>query len=520
MKFDPKFYLSIFFRRFHYFLAIAGLVSAAGITVSAMLPSEYTATAALRVERPQIPTDLASSTVQTGAGEQVQIIRQRLTTRAAVLEIADKMEIYPNRQNLDPNVIINDMRDRIMIGQLRGSRGSVATMVVGFRGKTPQKAAAVASELVTRLLEENVELRTGSATQTLEFFEQEVARLSAELDEKSNRILQFKLQNQNALPESLSFSRARQTSQQQRFAQLQREEAALIERRANLVDLFERTGRVDTVIDNLTPEQKQLQSLERELETALLVYSDRNPRVKILQGRIAALQAVVSQQNVNDGAEEGLTLFEIQLADIDEQLSSYAEQKQEIEEELEELQASIDATPRNAIQLDDMNRGLQSTQQQYQSATSRLATAQMGERIEVLAKGQRLAVIEPVAVPNEPSSPNRPLIAGASVGAGLALGLAFVILLELLTSAIRRPGEIKSKLGITPIVTLPYIRTRRQQNWRRVLIIGGIFIPLIAAPVAIWALHTYYLPLDLLIERLLDKTGLSRIVTMITGGQV
>jgi hypothetical protein len=142
----------------------------------------------------------------------------------------------------------------------------------------------------------------------------------------------------------------------------------------------------------------------------------------------------------------------------------------------------------------------------------------MGERIEVLSKGQRFSVVEPAVVPASASSPNRPLIAGASVGAGVGLGLAFVVLMELLNSSIRRPGEIKNKLGITPIVTLPYIRTRRQHNLRRFIIIGGIFIPLVVGPLTIWALHTYYLPLDLLIERLLDKTGLSTLITMITGG--
>ncbi|WP_195822492.1 GumC family protein [Roseobacter sp. MH60115] len=518
MKFNPKFYLSIFFRRFHYFLVIAGLVSAAGITVSAMLPAEYSASALVLVERPQIPRDLAASTVQTTPGEQVQIIRQRLTTRSAVLEIADKMQIYPNRSELTPNYIISDMRQRIMIAQPRGKRGTATTLTVGFRGRTPTKTAAVANELVTRLLAENVEIRTGNATQTLEFFEQEVARLNAELDERSSRILQFKLQNQNALPDSMNFRRSQQTSQQQRLVQIEREEAALMDRRANLVDLFERTGRVDTSAADLSPEQRQLQSLQNELDSALLIYSPQNPRVRVLQAKIAALETVVSSQSNGNEQDAAQALYELQLGDIDEQLEAFARQKQEIETQIAKLQETIDATPGNSIQLEELNRAFENTQRQYQGATARLATAEMGERIEVLAKGQRFSVVEPAVVPGRPSSPNRPLIAGGSVGVGIVLGLAFVVLMELINSSIRRPIDIQTKLGITPIATLPYIRSTRQRKIHDTIIICGVFIAVIAAPVTIWALHTYYLPLDLLIERLLDKTGLSSIVALMGGG--
>jgi hypothetical protein len=51
------------------------------------------------------------------------------------------------------------------------------------------------------VLDENVRLRTGLAVQTLDFFEQEVGRLGEDLSRQSARILEFKNQNINALPE-------------------------------------------------------------------------------------------------------------------------------------------------------------------------------------------------------------------------------------------------------------------------------------------------------------------------------
>lgn len=516
MNLDFRFYLSIFFRRFHYFLLVAAIISASGIAVAMMLPATYRASALLLVERPQIPDELAASTVQTNTAQQVQIIEQQLTSRASVLEIADKMNIYPNRRELSPDAIISDMRQRIRIVTPRATGRSAPTMTVSFEAPDPRLAAAVANELVTQLLEKNVALRTGSATQTLEFFEQEVARLEDEIQTRSNRILQFKLENQDALPESLEFRRAQQASALERLRQTERELAALRERRTKLVELFETTGRVDVAAANLTPEQRQLQQLERELENALLVYSEANPRVKILQAKISNLETVVAQQSGNVD-EDAPSLFEIQLADIDSQAEILERQKQDATDTLADLQQSIDQTPRNAIQLGELNRALQTSQQQFSETMRNLSTAQMGERIEVLSKGQRLSVIEAATVPPRPASPNRPLIAAASVGAGFFAGLAFVVLLELLQSSIRRPVEIKNKLGITPLETLPYVRTRKQTVVHRSILIALIVMVAVGGPAVIWALHTFYLPLDLLIERVIDKSGIGGLIGLLTG---
>lgn len=516
MTFDFKFYLSIFFRRFHYFVLILAVVAASGITVAMMLPPKYEAEALLLIEQPQIPTDLAASTVQgVGPRVEIQIIRQQITTRATVLEIADKMQVYPNRSALDPNAVIADMRNRITIAD-RIQRGSAPTVSVRFSARDPQLAAAVTNELVTRILELNVEMRTGNATQTLEFFEQEAARLEQEVQVKSNRILEFKLQNQNALPESLDFRRAQQTALQNRAIQIERDIAGLQERRVNLVDLFERTGRVDTVAANLTPEQRQLQQLQSELDSALLVYSEQNPRVRVLQTKIASLQAAVAAQGGSED-EDAPSLFELQLSDIDAQIEILERQRGETEEALAELAQSVEETPANAIRLGELNRSLDLSQQQLSETMRNLSTAQMGERIEVMSKGQRLSVVESAVVPRTPVSPNRQLIAAASVGAGFALGLALVVLLELLTAAIRRPVEIKNKLGITPLATLPYIRTRRQTVVRRTIIVGVIALAVIGFPAIIWALHTYYLPLDLLVERVLQQSGIASLLASFSG---
>ena len=89
---DLKFYLSIFLRRLPYFIVIAAFLSAVGIAVASILPPLYSSTAKILVEAPQIPGDLARTTVPIDPVEQIQIIEQRLMTRANILSLADKLE--------------------------------------------------------------------------------------------------------------------------------------------------------------------------------------------------------------------------------------------------------------------------------------------------------------------------------------------------------------------------------------------------------------------------------------------
>ena len=512
MKFDLKFYLSRFLRRIHYFAVIAVAVSALGITLAYVLPPVYRAQATLLVEAPQIPGDLAASTVEAKVPETLRIVQQQLLTRANLLDMSRRLSIHTAEQARDPDKIVTDMRKRIEIG-LPGGKAPSAFVTVSFTAPSADLSAAVTNDIVTQILQQSVSLRTSAASQTLDFFDQEVGRLSEDLARQSEKILQFKLANKDALPDSLDYRRARQGSQQERLLQIDRELSALNDRRAKLVDLFNRTGQVGPDLGGKprSPEEKKLQDLQQQLATALVVYAPQNPRVRVLQAQIQSMQAVVSAQigAAGDADAQQLSPYEVQLADIDSQIAFLAQQKQEIETELAALKVSIDATPANAIQLDVLQRDYNAVQNQYNASVNRQAQAAMGDRIESLSKGQRISVVEQATVPGAPDSPNRPLIAAGSVAAGVGLGAAVVLLLELMNRSIQRPVDLSSRLGVQAFGSVPYIRTAREQAFRRSVIAGALLIGLVGIPGTLYAIQVYYLPLDLLVERVLDKTGLA-----------
>ena len=515
---DLRFYFALFLRRLHWFLLFVVIGATAGVTIATVLPPTYIAQSVLIVESEQIPSELASSTVQTQATEALQIIQQRILTRDRLIEMANRMRIYQagpdsERARMTGDDIVRDLRERISIVTTgASSRGPAqATIVtVSFAASTARLSADVTNEIVSMMLQENVALRTNVAGQTLEFFVEEVARLDRELAAQGAEILAFQEQNLNALPDSLDFRRSQQAAAQERLLQLEREQSVLRDRRARLVTLYEETGRVQPAAPEAqTQEERQLAALQDELSAALAVLSPTNPRIRLLESRIEALEAQIAAGGGGtpdtQGADPQLTAYEIQLADIDGQLAFLDEQREQIQATLDALQASIAATPANAIVLDSLQRDYSAVQAQYEQAVANRARAETGDTIEALSKGQRITVIESAVPPQEPDSPNRPLIAVAGLVGGIALGVGLLALIELLNTAIRRPVDITSKLGITPLGTLPFVRTPWETRRRRIILVTAFAVVLVGLPAALWYVHTEITPLDTMLNRVLDR---------------
>ena len=366
---------------------------------------------------------------------------------------------------------------------------------------------------MTRITTANVQNRTGVAEDTLNFFQQEVERLSGELDLRSARITEYQKANAGALPDGQNYRLGRQSQLQERLTGIEREIAGLTDQRARLVELFETTGSIGPVSEsNMTPEQRRVADLESEMRQLLAVFSETSPRVTQLRTQLEqarAAAAATSSTASNEGESAQTTLYRLQLNDLDSRIEQLRVQLPAITSELDRLQEAIARTPQNTIALEGLQRDYANIRSQYDTAISRLSQASVGERIELTARGQRITLIEAANVPTSPASPNRPLIAVAGVVAGLALAGALFVLLELLNNTVRRPVDMQKGLGIVPLATIPYIESRTRRLWRRTGQITAMLVVLAGVPAALWAVDTYYLPLDLLAQRVLDRIGLA-----------
>ena len=433
---DLPFVLSRARRWLFLFLSVFVTIAGLGLIVALILPTVYRSEALLVVESEQIPDDLAQSTVRTKAGEQLQIIEQRVLSREVLINLADRLGIFaaegvPDAETLSSGTIVEDLRSRILITPSNdGPRpvGDAEALLVriAFDSPNPDVSAAVANELVTLILEEDVATRIQLARQTQTFFQQEVARLEQELSTRSQEIQAYKEENIDALPDSLMFRRQDLAMIEERTTQLDRD-------RRVLLDQIER-------IDRLTGAQTETPG------------TDDGTQVE--RGQV--------------------TTRDVRRGDLVTELSYLDQERDQLIARAAALTATIAETPRVSIRLEALERDYQNVRSQYDLAISNLAKAEIGELIESLAKGRRISVIEQAVRPDRPYSPNRPQIALIGIAAALATAIGLIVALETLRSVIRRPEDITAVIGDRMIMTLPYVRTRSELT--TTLMVSGLVL--------------------------------------------
>lgn len=496
MTLDLRFYLSLILRRLPIIAAIIFTATTAGILYAVSLPPVFRAEARLLIENAQIPDELAASTVRSTADEILLAIRQRIMTRDNLLAIADRHDLFAGATKMTAEQKLVDMVSRVSI-YMPNTQGNTGVVTVSFGASEPELSASVTNEIAEQIVQWSTELRTGASASTLDFFEQEVERLTEELGQQNARILEFEQANRDALPESLEFRRTRQAAQQERLLQLDRDLASLRDRRQRLTELYDRTGRVVTTADARTPEEERLERARQELASALVVLSPTNPRVRALQNEVTALEEAVKEQRDAIGGGR-LTPFQVQMLDIDGQIQFLAEQKAQIEQEVKDLERSIQATPGNSIKLAELRSNYETLRVQYEQAVASLSEARMGNRIEATDRGQRITMIEKAVPPAFRAEPNRKRISIAAFGAGVILSGALLFLLEVMNQTIRRPSELAKVIGAPAFGTVGVIEGARPHRSAFSGNLALLAVLLINIPILMLVVHIYIMPINTL----------------------
>jgi len=189
------------------FLIIVLLGGAAAI----LLPSIYKSTTTILIEEQQIPNEFVRSTVTSFAEERIQIITQRIMSRARLLDIINRFNLYPAlKEKRTTEEIVTIMRDDIELETIsadvidsRTGRQTQATIAftLSYQGKNAEVIQRVTNVLASLYLEENLKTRERQAKDTSHFLEQEITSLRAHLNELEKKIAQFKERHMTDLPE-------------------------------------------------------------------------------------------------------------------------------------------------------------------------------------------------------------------------------------------------------------------------------------------------------------------------------
>ena len=533
--FEIAYFWRILKRRYPYMVGAFIVIFATAAAFAVWLPPIYRSEARILVESQQIPTELVRSTVTALADERIQVIKQRITTRDNIVDLARKYSLFSeNRSDISITQLVQTVRERIDIsiydigtGRRRTSdKAFTIAFTVAFEYEKPDVAAKVANELVTLILNEDVKTRTSRASETTNFLEREAERLQRALVTVEQQIAQFKAENAGALPsQQQSLLAALQRAEQQKLAIAREINATNDEIRFQEFELSIRSSNPTFASGQAgetgqPPLEQRLQILKAQLSEKLVVYSERHPDVKTLKGRIAAVeQQIADTPPPAPEAEEKPALSPEQLARLDIQSRIVAEkinaiksrrellikQDQALTKRITDLQGQLNRIPGVENGLAVLERTQESTRKSLTEISDKLSDARLGERLESDQQAERLQVIEQPVTPRDPIKPDRKKMLAVGFALAIAAAGGAVLALEFLDGSVKGSSDLLGSVNKRPLAVIPYIKTRREQRLRKIRIFSFAIIMIISIVAGMAALHFLFMPLDILIPKVIER---------------
>ncbi|MBL4666368.1 MAG: hypothetical protein JKY04_03240 [Sneathiella sp.] len=479
--------LGIVKRRIFYFFILLVLGLILTVAVVYLIPPRYESAGTVLVEAQQIPVELVQSTVTSKPNQRITVIKQRVLTRRNLLKIIDKYNVFKeDRKKLSASQLVEEMQNLIRIDIIRSDervRRMAVTIAfkVSFQHENPETAAKVANELVTLFLSENVKTRTARASETTEFLQQEASKLGVTLTLAENAISEFKRENSDSLPEHLNLRLNILERTQTEIKTLETQVSSLREERKYL-DLelagaranIQRPFRQKDIAQNTT--ELDLEQTKDLLTKLLSQFTPKHPDVKSLQRRVKAMEKQIAEDHAQSSQEAVdakdssvlhseirnlIQRLQIRITSNQRSISIALKQLTILRQKASDTESRIVKIPEVERGLSVLNRTHREILVKYQELESKQGKAKLAQNLEEEKKAERFLLIEPPIVPTEPVWPDRFKFIAIGAFLSFASGIGAGILMELVDRRIRTAKELETLLKHPPLVSIPYIKTRR-----------------------------------------------------------
>ncbi len=272
-------------------------------------------------------------------------------------------------------------------------------------------------------------------------------------------------------------------------------------------------------------DRRQLEDAETQLASAEKRYAPDHPDVVRLEHVVAALRSRAQSEPpgsriaapepepadtpVNPTADNPPYIqIRAQLEAALGQIRSLQKKREEMESTLGLVDKHLADTPMVEREYAAMLRDLDSAQAEYRQVRLKQMDAQTAEDLETERKGERFTLIEPPIAPEEPTSPNRPLILIFGLMFALAAGFGTVALLESTDASVRGRLDLQSLLAAAPLASIPRILTNDDWARSRRLRLHALFGSVAGLIVTLALIHVFYRPLDVLWAVALRRMGI------------
>lgn len=423
------------------------LCTMAAVAAAFLLPRKYESAAVLLVQAPSLPREIVGQTVDQVVAQRIESIRQQIINRPALIALIDRNGLYQRERGDTPlSQIVEEMRDAITLGPETvamasgGAEEKTIAVRLAFVYEDPVKAQAVAQQLMERVVEVDSTNSAEQLTQAVQFLTEQQQDLQRKIAAAEGEVAAF-----NARYGGIIASNA-------------------------LAPMGGGAAAFDFQISNLEREIADLEAQRRTLATA----DTRDPSVVQAEGALAAARAIYSESHpdvvrakarVEQARQFAQTnIARLPVGEIDTkirlargQIAQLQAAKSRENSQTAAVMSQRAAAPGIQQQAAQLQQRVQTLYKQFEDTSNRLLSARANERAGEEQLGERLMVVDPPVVPDSPETPNRPLIIGLGIAAGLMLGLLLGLAAEVILRPIRDPAALTAITGRRPLAIIPQL---------------------------------------------------------------
>jgi uncharacterized protein involved in exopolysaccharide biosynthesis len=442
--------------------------------------------------------------------------------------------------------------------QGRATKADIA-FSVSYSSGSADLAARVANELVSLYLDENLRNRQQLSADAEDFLEQQAKRLQQNIAATQSSLAAFKDKHINTLPDEEMVNRETLIHAQDEERDIDTQLRSL-EQQTTYLDgqlaMLSPTSQVYTSTgERVLSPSDELKFLRTQYASLSAIYAPDHPDVLRLKEEIAGLERTTGQvdssndlqrqledarthlaqlrqrysadypdvvrlqkqvdsltQAIGKAAVAGVTAptavaqpdnpayieVKAQREAADAQRTSLLNQRAALDTTVSDLEGRLAATPGVERDYNALANELENEQLQYRDVRQKQMEAKIAQNMEDEQKGERFTLIDPPLPPEQPASPNRPVLMVLGFVLALAAGAGMVLLLDGRDDSVRNRRDLEGLLDVAPLAVLPRIWTSSdisRRRWRRrFMLIGtaGTFV------VALVLTDLLYRPLDVL----------------------
>jgi succinoglycan biosynthesis transport protein ExoP len=440
--------------------------------------------------------------------------------------------------------------------QGRATKANIA-FSLSYESGSPETAARVANELVSLYLDENVKSRKQQSANAENFLDDEANRLDKNIAQLEASLATFKDKHINTLPDQAIINKETLIRSEDELRDIDTQLRSLEQQStyldAQLAELAPSSQVYTSTGERVLSPADRLKFLRTEYARLSAVYSADHPDVLRIKREIAGLEQVAGPVDSSNDLQRQLQDASTRLAQLQKQYApdhpdvvslqmqvdtlnkavneapaasaltavghpdnpayiqvkaqreataaqrdSLTQKRTAVQDKIADLEARLAATPGVQRDFDALARELDNEQIKYREVRQKQMGAKLSENLEDEQKGERFTLIDPPLPPQQPASPNRPLLMALGLVLALASGVGSVALLEGRDDSVRNRRELEWLLEVPPLAILPMVETRadraRQRRQRQFALLGtvGVFA------LALVLTHLLYRPLDVL----------------------